>query len=129
MEDKEDKQLVRLYDYTKFHIGIYLSFAAGIAGLLGTEKADWFVSKLVAVNTKPLAISLILMAMAGMCGGIVASSTIECKTFEDFWNKPQGPQFIPCLAFKGRIWAMFEHIFFWLSLLCLAYAVAYGFAS
>ena len=129
MEPQEDKQLARLYDYTKFHIGIYLSFAAGISALLGTEKAGWFVSKLVAANTGPLYASLAFMVLAGMCGGVVASSTIECRTFADFWAKPQGPQSIRFLRCQGKFWAMLEHLFFWLSLLLLAYAVAYGFSN
>jgi hypothetical protein len=132
MEPAEDRQLARLYDYTKFHIGIYLSFAAGISALLGTEKTSWFVSELVAANTEPLYWSLAFMLLAGMCGGVVASSTIECKTFNDFWAEPHGPQSLRRLGipgFRGSTWAMLEHFFFWLSLLFLAYAIAIGFAS
>jgi hypothetical protein len=140
MEASEDKRLARLYDYTKFHVGIYLSFAAGISALLGTEKTGWFVATLVSENRPLLYCSLLLMLLAGMCGGIVASSTIECEAFDDFWTKPQGPQalsrlsrrrflhWLRRLCFHGSTWAMLEHIFFWASLLFLAYAVAIGFA-
>jgi hypothetical protein len=131
MEPKmeEDKQLARLYDYTKFHIGIYLSFAGGIAALLGSEKAGWFVSTLVASNKRFILVALVLMVLAGMCGGVVASSSIECKTFEDFWNKKHGPQSISLLKFRGAMWAMLEHLFFWLSLLVLGYTVAIRFPN
>jgi hypothetical protein len=132
MSSAEDPQLTRLYDYTKFHIGIYLSFAAGISALLGTEELGWFVSRLVKENTAPLYFSLGLMLLAGMCGGVVASSTIECKTFHEFWNTRHGPQSLSRLGLPGlhgSTWAMWEHLFFWFSLLFLAYAVAFGFAK
>lgn len=129
MELPEDKQLARLYDYTKFHIGIYLSFAGGIAALLGTENTGWFISNLVEPNKEPLYWALSLMILAGMCGGVVASSTIECASFSDHWDKPQGPRCLPILALKGKYWAALEHGFFWLSLLVLAHTVAVGFAA
>ena len=31
----EDKRLDRLFEYTKFHIGIYLSAASGLVALIG----------------------------------------------------------------------------------------------
>jgi len=124
-----DKRLARLYDYTKFHIGIYLSFAGGIAALLGTENAGWFLSQLVQPNKLTLYLALGLMILAGMCGGVVASSSIECATFTEHWEKPQGPRSLPFLSLKGMYWAALEHAFFWLSLLVLTYTVAVGFAS
>jgi hypothetical protein len=82
------------------------------------------------------------MILAGMCGGVVASSTAEYETFGDFWDKPQGPRsvliFLPkkarekllgCWLPKGSTWAALEHLFFWLSLLLLTYSVAYGFST
>ncbi|GCL62584.1 hypothetical protein AQPW35_16650 [Rubrivivax pictus] len=126
----DDKRLERLYDYTKFHIGIYLSAAAGLATLLGSEKAGWFVSALITENNRvPLYLALAFMVMAGMCGGVVASSTIEHKNFGDFWEKAQGPQSIPFLQAKGKTWAMLEHAFFWVSLLILSAAIASGFTK
>lgn len=127
--DTEDKQLARLYDYTKFHIGIYLSFAGGIAALLGTENAGWFISSFVPPNKDSLYWALGLMILAGMCGGVVASSAIECATFRDHWEGNQQPQCLPFLKFKGKYWAAFEHASFWSSLLVLAYTVAFGFAT
>lgn len=126
----EDKRLERLYDYTKFHIGIYLSTAAGIATLLGSEKTGWFIAALITENNKiPLYFALGLMILAGMCGAVVASSTIEHQKFEDFWHKPQGPQSVPFLRANGATWAAWEHFFFWISLLVLSVSVAWGFAK
>jgi hypothetical protein len=126
----EDKRLERLYDYTKFHIGIYLSAAAGISTLLGSEKTSWFLAALITQNNKiPLYFALGFMILAGMCGGVVASSTIEHKEFKDFWDEPQGPQSIPLLRANGSSWAAWEHFFFWVSLLLLSLSVAWGFAE
>ncbi|WP_128003619.1 hypothetical protein [Piscinibacter defluvii] len=126
--DQKDERLERLYEYTKFHIGIYLSAAAGVATLLGSEHAGWFISQLVTEKNRHfLYVGLTLMIFAGMCGGVVASSTIEHRRFEDFWNELQGPQSVPLLQVHGRTWAMYEHLFFWCSVLTLAASIAFGF--
>jgi hypothetical protein len=64
----DDKQLSRLYDYTKFHIGIYLSFASGIVGLISTAaeglaKVD-FIKNLIG-RPSLLWLSLLAMFIAG----------------------------------------------------------------
>jgi hypothetical protein len=40
----DDKRLDRLFEYTKFHIGIYLSAGAGLLALLTTEGKGLFSS-------------------------------------------------------------------------------------
>lgn len=127
MEDQEDHQLARLYDYTKFHIGIYLSFAAGIAGLLGAKETQTILAKLVSTAASEFYVSLLFMMLAGVCGGIVASNTIECKTFDQFWNQPQGLRIIPWRGIEGRRWAALEHLCFWIGLGALSYAVVLKF--
>jgi hypothetical protein len=121
--ESSDKQLDRLYDYTKFHIGIYLSAAGGIAALFGAAKGFEPLQAFIG-NEDALFISLDFMVFAGMAGGIVASSTIECKTFEQFWSEPQGPYTFRFL--RGQTWAAIEHFCFWVSLLFLAIAVVSG---
>lgn len=118
----EDNRLERLYDYTKFHIGIYLSSAGGVAALLGSKDAGWAVSELVG-NQYFLYAALAFMVLAGMCGGIVATSTTESLSFEEFWNGLHGPATLPFWKASGRSWVAGEHGFFWLSLLLLAAAV------
>ena len=125
---EEDKQLARLYDYTKFHIGIYLSSAGGLAALLSADKAGWFYSGLVASNKPSLYLALFFMILAGMCGGVVASSTIECEKFSEFWEGYHGPHGFPRMAVAGKTWAMAEHLCFWASLVVLACTVI-GFTS
>jgi hypothetical protein len=77
MED--DKQLRRLYDYTKFHIGIYLGAASGLVALISTASRDGtsgsYIASLVGCP-KSLAVSFVLMFLAGVAGAVVATSTI-----------------------------------------------------
>jgi hypothetical protein len=114
----EDKRLERLYDYTKFHIGIYLSFAGGLAALIGSLANDKAAAFFVALVGSPLlvGIALLLMMAAGACAGIVASSIAESRTFTEFSDAPQGPSWLR-RGPTGRTWVALEHGFFWGSLI------------
>jgi hypothetical protein len=118
----EDKRLERLYDYTKFHIGIYLSAAGGIAALLASKDADWIISKFVGNHTL-LYLAFVFLFIAGMCGGMVATSITESLTFDEFWIKDHHPGKLQSLKATGKTWVHREHRFFWLSLLALAAAL------
>ncbi len=119
----EDKRLDRLYDYTKFHIGIYLSAASGLATLLGSKEAGWVISTIIG-NQYLLYLAFFLMVLAGMCGAIVATSITECQTFNEFWKeKEHAPTTLKCLKGTGQCWVAREHAFFWASLLVLAASI------
>ena len=122
-QDLEDKRLDRLLDYTKFHIGIYLSIGGGIVALLGSDKADWVFAYLRS-QTQLLGWSLVFMVVAGLCGGIVASSTTIYKSFDEFWLSKQGPMNFKIMP--GQYWAMLEHIAFWISIIIFSVAVIFG---
>ena len=110
---QEDKRLDRLFEYTKWHIGIYLSIGGGTVTLLASDKHDWVLSFLVGSKFL-LGASLFLMVVAGFAGGVIASSITTCKTFEEFWDRKQGPvEWKPLL---GRHWPKIEHLAFWASL-------------
>jgi hypothetical protein len=119
----DDKRLDRLYDYTKWHIGIYLSVAGGLTAAAGylaeTSKADALAPYVA--SPKALLAAIVLMFLAGVCGAVIASSSTHCKTYEELWNGKQGPFGSQLLA--GRIWAPLEHMFFWLSTLAAATSV------
>lgn len=119
----EDPRLNRLFDYTKFHIGIYLSAGGGLVALIGlAAKAEegQFLSKLVG-SPPALAVAFVLMVIAGMAGGVIASSCSECKTYEELWDRRQGP--FGVALFLGRTWAKIEHGAFWLSALAFSYSM------
>jgi hypothetical protein len=64
---------------------------------------------------------VLLMFIAGVCGAIVASSCTECPSYEQLWEGEHGP--FGTRLLKGRTWARLEHAFFWLSVVCMAWAV------
>ncbi|WP_233887002.1 hypothetical protein [Paraburkholderia flagellata] len=119
----DDTRLDRLYDYTKFHIGIYLSAAGGLAALIALASDSTklpYINRLIGTHWA-LVISFALMVFAGISGAIVATSTIESETYTKFIQTPQGAYgFNP---FPGKTWVTLEHACFWLSLLFLGYGV------
>ena len=104
----ELEQLKLLMNYTIFHIGIYMT----LGGLM--------VSLLAKKTTKPsmrrwIVRSLILFAVAGICGGIVAANIPYHQSFVKFeqaWIGPWGASQI----FPSRWWMRVEHWAFWLGL-------------
>jgi hypothetical protein len=72
----EDKRLDRLLDYTKFHVGIYLSIGGGLMALLGAaSKADekTFLNAFIG-NPKALALAFLFMVLAGFAGGLMQAA-------------------------------------------------------
>jgi len=76
-----DDQLKQLFDYTKFHIGMYTTLVAGIIGVFATEslKRDAFGKMIPFLEG-----SIVLFLIAGMFGGLVASSIPFFTSFEHF---------------------------------------------
>jgi hypothetical protein len=112
---EDDKRLDRLLEYTKFHIGSYLSIGGGLVALIGSAskaQEQAFLSRLVG-SPGALALALVLMAIAGLSGGVIASCCTQNHTFESVWHKRQGPYKAEWI--KGQTWACIEHISFWLS--------------
>ena len=118
----DDKRLDRLLDYTKFHIGIYLSIGGGLLAILGSKDVE-YVRSLIG-SPRVLLAGLIFMAIAGLAGGVIASSCTSYRTFHRFWNFPQAPRPLGCLFwFKGRTWTIIEHWSFWIGLVLIVCAV------
>lgn len=120
----DDDRLDRLLEYTKFHIGIYLSSAGGMVAIVAAAAAEKnkleFLSGLFA-HPWALGVATVLMAIAGAAGGIIASCCTQCQTFNELWNERQGPHTLKLL--RGQYWAMIEHGSFWLSFAFIAYSV------
>lgn len=126
----EDKQLSRLYDYTKFHIGLYLTLATGILAALKYKTTK---------NTDiDFAFPLGLLLIAGMCGGIVASNIpnyltysselVEVNPFIEGGESNKFIRVIPFIEGKHRLflldltyskWIRLEHTAFWLAVIYL----------
>jgi hypothetical protein len=115
----DDKRLERLYDYTKFHIGIYLSVAAGLAGVISlAADKDKKLDNILRLIHLPWAFGAAFLAMvvAGIAGALVATTAIRAKTYEDFKDTERGP----C---KAECWVSIEHYSFWVSLGFIALGV------
>jgi hypothetical protein len=116
---REDHRLERLYDYTKFHIGIYITAGTSIVAILGAGRQSSFLRALIK-QPGLVAVALVLMMIAGACGGVIVSKCVTVDTFADVWRKkigPWGSRLAP-----GSAWATVEHLAFWISLLLLAVA-------
>ncbi len=119
-----DPRLERLYDYTKFHLGVYLGFASGIVALIAAAaESDDSTDLIASLVEHPmvLAYSLVAMTVAGVSGAVVATTCVRVASFTEVWDEPCGPLKIELL--KGETWAAIEHMSFWVSLLCLAISI------
>lgn len=107
-----DDQLKNLFDYTKFHIGMYTTLLAGIVGVFATDslKRDAYPKMIPFLEG-----SVVLFLLAGMFGGLVASSIPYFKTFDAFCQAKLAPwstshnKGIPSI-----ICMHLEHLAFWL---------------
>jgi len=99
----------RLYDYTKFHVGLYASLVFGVVALVGLGEGN----VLNDANVKFFAtVSVISWVMSGIAGGTILGSLVELRgSLEDFRKSEHGP-----LGFKVRSgiwWEDMEHRVFW----------------
>lgn len=108
----EDPQLARLYDYTKFHIGIYLLAAGAMVTIAGSETPSSFVEG-VAEHPWLLMAAILAMAVAGLAGGVIASTCATAEKLSDVWDECIGPWNRGWMP--GSFWARLEHSTFWLS--------------
>jgi hypothetical protein len=110
------ERLDRLYDYTKWHLGVYVScigflsvIAAG-AAQSGPGGLRWLAA--LAGSPRLVLASIVLVALAAVSGGIVATTCIQCDTMNDFAASS--------FFFPAEWWTYIEHGCFWLA--CAAFA-------
>ncbi len=102
-----DTQLEKLYDYTKFHIGIYITLSAAIIGVFAN---DTLAGAYAALQHYALW-SLGLFMIAGLAGGIVAANACTETSYGDYIKKWVGPFGLPIMTVN--LWTYVEHIAFW----------------
>lgn len=118
------KGLELLYDYTKFHIGVYLTMASAFITIASLRKGDALVLEL---RRLPVWLAMACFLVAGFAGGVIVSSITQCfghvqaelpgrcaSTFE-FLNQRLGPW--DFLWFSGKTWTRIEHTAFWFGVL------------
>ena len=115
-DDPGSEGLDRLLEYTKFHIGVYFVAFGATAATLGQSNYKYWRLLLAAV----------LFICAGACGGLIASTLPEFKSFRRFEEAYLRPWWIPPGRWQGARyagWAAAEHATFWLGVVLLASVV------
>ena len=109
-----DDQLKHLFEYTKFHIGMYTTLVAAIIGVFATDslKADAYGTMIPFLEW-----SIALFLVAGMFGGLVASSIPFYKTFDDFSKAKLLPWVCRSWGIPSTLCATLEHLAFWIGCL------------
>ena len=102
-------QLKLLMDYTKFHIGMYITLCTGLIAVLKFlgDKAPGFNPFLLW--------TLGLFVVAGAAGGLVGSSIPYFRSFDDLMTAWLGPWDFKWIT--GRWCTHLEHSAFWLGIL------------
>ena len=122
--DANLKKLELLYDYTKFHIGLYLIFASAFITLATSKIGKKEI--LPALQPAFVWIAVVLIAIAGIAGGVVASGVSQSRSGSaaDFLNEKIGPW--TSALFPARVWVYIEHTAFWLGLVCAALSFVFS---
>jgi len=115
--DKASKSLDLLFQYTKFHIGLYLTLSTTYIALASLELTK---GEFLSVNEFFLYAALIFTMLAGFAGGVIISSITQVETTKtsDFLKCSIGPWGFKCFRFNARKWTYIEHTSFWLGLGC-----------
>ena len=102
-----DDQLKQLFDYTKFHIGMYTTLIAGIVGVFTNVYGKAQYTPMIGY----IQWSVVAFVVAGMAGGLVASSIPHFSKFEDFKKASLGPW--STKIFPSMLCIHVEHSAFW----------------
>jgi len=97
-----------LFDYTKFHIGLYTTLGSILVALFASGKAQF------QFYTPALWVSIGFIALAGFAGGVIASTLPDCDSLEQFFKERIGPWGLEW--FSGLNWTRIEHTAFWIGL-------------
>ena len=122
------KSLELLFEYTKFHIGAYLTVAASFITLASLKNGEDFALPL----SRPLVyLAMVLFMIAGLAGGVIVSTITQCYGLDSqststslrcastvkFMALDMGPGDGTLVSYKGERWIHIEHFSFWLGLL------------
>src|SRR5215471_4806801 len=108
--DTELEKLKLLFDYTKFHIGLYTTIATIFGALYATEGKAHQLN----FNSGLLLSSVIFLFIAGFAGGTIASSITTFSSHKEFWNARIGPMIFQVA--KAEYWTYVEHLSFWIAM-------------
>jgi hypothetical protein len=107
------EQLKLLMNYTIFHLGVYTTLGAALVAFIGGGHVGDMRPELV--------ITLVCLVLAGICGGLVASSipySVDLKSFDESRIEAWGLKLLP-----AWLCMRLEHIFFWLGVVSTLYGL------
>jgi uncharacterized membrane protein len=110
-----DEQLKALFDYTKFHIGLYSALVALLLTVIGRGVS--LMTNLI------LGLALFSLLGAGIAGGVIGSNAYECASLEEFHGKVIGGFGWEWPAWRGLRWTKVEHICFWTAVVLAIFGV------
>jgi hypothetical protein len=119
----DDERLGRLFEYTKFHIGVYLLLGTGILGALGSKEGTTIVE---ALQPGLLGGALAFLAFAGLAGGVIASATTRSRSWAQAMTEDDHGPGPKSLRMNGNGWAKCEHWSFWICLTLIVVALGVG---
>jgi len=109
-----DEQLKHLYDYTKFHIGMYTVLIVGIIAVFTNDSLNAAYSSFLPF----IHVATTFLIFAAIFGGLIASSVPYHTDFDEFMKSKLGPWDFKWL--EAEQCTHLEHACFWLSLLVAA---------
>jgi len=68
--------------------------------------------------------AIVLIGIAGLAGGIIASTLPHEDSLKHFWETPTGP--FGCPLLRGEYWTYVEHTAFWIGIVLAAGAFFFG---
>jgi hypothetical protein len=112
------KSLDLLFEYTKFHIGAYLTLAASYITVASLKKGEQFA---LPINGWCAFFAMLLFMTAGVAGGVIISTItqcygVACKNTMELLGMSIGPWNGKLIATDGQSWVYIEHTSFWLGL-------------
>ena len=73
----EDRRLERLFDYTTCHLARYMTLGSGVIALVAGAAEKEALLRSPVAHPRLLAVAVILVAIAGLAGGVIASSRTD----------------------------------------------------
>jgi len=115
--NSKQKSLEMLFDYTKFHIGLYLTFSASYITV--TTAKIGAGQPLLIPNRGLFWCAVVAFGLAGLAGGVIASSITQtqARSSKEFLSENIGPWNCTKLFFSARVWTWIEHTSFWCGLI------------
>lgn len=118
----KQKSLELLFDYTKFHIGLYLTLTASYIAVNSVKSG---ANPVVNIDHTLFWPAVVCFMAAGLAGGVIASSITQtdARSSIEFLEKEIGPWEVKWLRLTARIWTWIEHTTFWVGLVLATLSV------